>query len=91
MYLVFGLPEMGDNDPSPHTIAFWLHREIDLWAEKYQITYKTKFHKNRLRLVFSNDSEYHFFMLSWSPNFYIGGHKLDEHWSKPKVVNLPKY
>ena len=91
MYLVFDLPKLGDNDPSTHTVAFLLHREIDLWYEKYQIAYKTKFHKNRLRLIFSNEDDYFFFMLSWNPNMSISGTKLDPEWVKPRVVDPPKH
>lgn len=90
MYLVFDLPEMGDDDPSPHTVAFLLHRELDLWSEKHQVEYKTKFHKNRLRFILSSERDYHFFMLSWNPNLVIAGHRLDEEWVKPRVVDPPK-
>jgi hypothetical protein len=94
MYLVFDLPEVGeDKFPSAHTIAFWLHREFDLWATHHEVAYKTKFHKNKLRLIMNSDSDYHFFMLSWNPDFSLlpGFHKIDPVWSKPQIINPPKH
>lgn len=91
MYLVFDLPEMSDDNPSPHTVAFWLHREFEQWHNKYQVPYKTKFHKNRLRLIMNSDSDYNFFLLSWNPDFNVSGYKVDQIWSKPSVIDPPKH
>lgn len=92
MYLVFDLPAAGvDTYPSAHVVAYWLHNELDKWNNRYQIEYRTKYHKNTLRLVFGNETEYHFFMLSWNPDMYIAGHRLDEKWSKMRVMNPPKH
>lgn len=92
MYLVFDLPEPGGSVfPTAHTVAFLLHRELDAWHEKHQIPYKTKYHKNRLRLIFSNENEYYFFMLSWNPNMLINGNRLDSKWAVVTVVDPPKH
>lgn len=91
MYLVFDLPASGDNYPSAHTIAFWLHREIDEWSKRYQIEYKTKFHKSRLRLIFASDDLYFFFMVGWNPNYTINNHSIDPKWSRFTVINPPKH
>jgi hypothetical protein len=91
MYLVFDLPEPGDDFPTAHTIAFWLHREFDKWAEHYQVEYKTKYHKQRLRLIMSNDKDYHFFLLSWNPEHLISGYTVEGKWAKPNIVDPPKH
>jgi hypothetical protein len=92
MYLVFDLPETGDSAfPTAHTIAFWLHREFDLWATKHEVEYKTKFHKNRLRLIMNSDSDYHFFLLSWDPKYSISHRTIDPEWGKPTIVDPPKH
>lgn len=91
MYLVFDLPTPGDDFPSAHTVAFWVHRELDNWFQKHQIVYKTKYHKNRLRVIFSNEDEYYFFMLSWNPNYTIAGVKMEDKWSKYRVIHTPKH
>jgi hypothetical protein len=92
MYLVFDLPPVADHVfPSAHTVAFWLHREFERWSERYQIEHRTKYHKNRLRLIFSSDQEYNFFMITWNPDMMISSRQLDSNWAKFEVVNLPKY
>jgi hypothetical protein len=91
MYLVFDLPDGSDYAPSAHTIAYWLHREFDTWHEKYQIPYKTKFHKDRLRFILSTTEEYTFFMLSWDPNYKLNGYKIDPFWATFTIVEPPKY
>ena len=91
MYLVFDLPKLAEVDPSPHAIAFWLHRELDRWQERHNIAYKTKYHKNRLRLIMDSEANYHFFMLSWNPDFYLNNYRIDEKWSKVRVIDPPKH
>jgi hypothetical protein len=91
MYLVFDLPDSGDYFPSSHTVAFWLHREFDLWSQKYQVEYKTKFHKNKLRLIMNSESNYHFFLLSWNPNYTINNRTIDPEWAMPTIVDPPKH
>jgi hypothetical protein len=92
MYLVFDLPPAGGYiTPSAHTIAYWLHREIDAWYTRHGIEYRTKFHKTKLRLIFSTEQEYNFFMMSWAPNFDFRGYKIEEKWAKFTVANPPKY
>ena len=92
MYLVFDLPPAGASTfPSAHTVAFLLHREFEKWSNRYQIEHRTKFHKNRLRFVLTTEQEYHFFMLTWTPDMSISGRTLDSEWSKFEVVNPPKY
>ena len=91
MYFVFDLPTPGaDTIPTAHTVAFWLHREFDEWSMKYHIPYRTKFHKNRLRFILGNDTEYHFFLLSWNPNLIIGTYTMEPEWIRPHVIETPK-
>lgn len=92
MYLVFDLPPAVEQVfPSAHTVAFLLHREFDKWSDKYQIKYKTKFHKNRLRFILDTDSEYHFFMWSWNPDLTISTRNIDAQWARYEVVSPPKH
>jgi hypothetical protein len=92
MYLVFDLPKAGASTfPNAHAVAWLLHREFDAWKERHQIEYKTKFHKDTLRLIFSTESEYHFFMLSWNPNVQVNSVSIDPKWAKPRVVDPPKH
>lgn len=96
MYLVFDLPRAGDSPyPSAHTVAFWLHREFEKWSERHQISYKTKYHKNKLRLILATDQEYQFFMWSWNPDLTvsgtISGRTIDPIWSRYTVVDPPKH
>ena len=82
MYLVFDLA--GDGNPAYP--SFYLHREFDRWSKQYQIPYKTKYHKDRLRLILANDSEYHFFMWSWNPD-----PEIPRQWVEFIVVDPPKH
>ena len=95
MYLVFDLPEWESENPSAPTIAFVVHRELGLWHERYQIDYKTKFHKNRLRLIFPTDTEYTFFLMTWtpSPDVIVVGRRitLEDKWVRPRIVSPPKH
>ena len=92
MYLAFDLPSAGSKDfPTAHIIAYWLHREFDSWEQIHQVPYRTKFHKNKLRLIFSTEAEYYFFMISWKPSFIINGVTLDESWARFAVINPPMH
>jgi len=82
MYLVFDLSGEGN----PAYPSYYLHREFDLWSERHQIPYRTKYHKDKLRLILANDSEYHFFMLTWNPDA-----TLPRQWAEFTVVDPPKH
>ena len=82
MYLVFDLSGAGN----PAYPSYYLHREFDLWSERHQIPYRTKYHKDKLRLILANDSEYHFFMLTWNPDPVI-----PRQWVEFTVVDPPKH
>jgi hypothetical protein len=92
MYLVFDLPPSVEHMfPSAHTVAFWLHREFDKWSDRYQIAYKTKFHKSRMRFILASEQEYHFFMLTWNPNMMLSNRTIEDKWSKFEVVEPPNH
>lgn len=91
MYLVFDLPKLEGVHPSPHEVAVLLHREFERWHKQYQITYKTKFHKTRLRLILKDEEEYTFFLMSWQPNPYIQGARIEDEWLKPRMIDPPKH
>jgi hypothetical protein len=40
---------------------------LDLWAQQYQIKYKTKFFKDTLRVTFDDDRHYTIFAMTWNP------------------------
>jgi hypothetical protein len=82
MYLVFDLSGEGN----PAYPSYYLHREFDLWSAHYGIPYKTKYHKDKLRLILANDNEYHFFMLTWNPDANI-----PRQWVGFEVVDPPKH
>ena len=76
--------------PTAHVVAYWLHREFDNWSEKYEIEYKTKFHKNRVRFLLNTEQEYYFFMISWNPDYLVNNDPLDKSWALFTVVDPPK-
>ena len=73
MYIAFSLPTGAGGMAAGHAGAV-LKRDIQLWAEKYSIPYKTKIHKYTLRLCLEKDEHYTFFELSWNPAGYYKRH-----------------
>lgn len=92
MYLVFDLPKAGVNTyPSAHVVAYWLHSELEKWGRHHQTEYRTKYHKNTLRLIMPSERDYNFFMLSWNPDMYLAGHRLEDKWSRFRAIYTPKH
>ena len=62
MYLEFELPE---------TLAYYINGQLnnylDQWAEKYQVTFKSKIVKYRKRITFEQDALYDLFLMTWQP------------------------
>jgi hypothetical protein len=50
--------------------------EIDCWANRYDILYRTKIVRQTLRLTFDQDSYYTLFVTTWKP---------------PKIPNMPEW
>ena len=66
MYIEFVLPNGAGGMAAGHA-ASALRREIETWAAKYNISYKTKIHKYTFRVCLDSDDQYTFFQLSWVP------------------------
>ena len=43
-----------------------LGKELQIWSDYYDITYRTKQHKGMLRVTFDDDKNYSFFAMTWS-------------------------
>ena len=71
MYVEFRLPSGAGGIAAGHA-AHMIRREIEAWAEKYNIPYKTKIHKYTLRLCLESDAAYTHFQLSWDSKSYGG-------------------
>lgn len=87
MYLVFDLPSGAGGMAAAHVLGE-LRSAFTKWSERYEIPHKTKVHKYTVRLIFSNESDYHFFMWSWDPSIYMPRHP---NWARYTVVNPPKH
>lgn len=66
MYIEFQLPTGAGGMAAAHA-AHIIRKEIAEWADKHQVTYKTKAVKYTLRLCLESDQSYTHFQLSWDP------------------------
>lgn len=66
MYIEFSLPNGAGGMAAGYAISA-IRQDIEIWAEQYNITYKTKLHKYTLRLCLNTDKEYTQFALTWNP------------------------
>jgi hypothetical protein len=71
MYIEFRLPNGAGGMAAGHA-AHMIRKEIAVWAEKYNVPYKTKIHKHTLRLCLESDADYTFFQMSWNSKFHSG-------------------
>ena len=69
MYIEFRLPTGAGGMAAGHALAL-IKKDIEVWAQKYNIKYKTKLHKYTYRLSLGNDKEYTQFALTWEPHSY---------------------
>lgn len=67
MYIEFRLPTGAGGMAAGHALAL-IKKDIEAWAQKYNIKYKTKLHKYTYRLSLSNDKEYTQFAVTWEPH-----------------------
>lgn len=67
MYIEFRLPMGAGGTAAGHALRL-IKKDIEEWAAKYDIKYKTKIHKYTFRLCLNNDKEYTQFALSWEPH-----------------------
>ena len=66
MYLEFHLPKEEGSQSCWHAIS-WINEELEIWANKYDKTFKTKMVKYTLRVIFPDEVDYTYFMLTWDP------------------------
>ncbi len=70
MYIEFRLPTGAGGLAAGHFYSL-IKRDIEAWAEKHGISYKTKLHKYTYRLCLEKDSDYNYFALTWNPQHSI--------------------
>lgn len=76
MYIKFRLPTGAGGMAAGHCAAM-IKRNIEAWANKYHIKYKTKIVKYTMRLCLESEEDYSFFQLSWNPDhFYAENYTL---------------
>lgn len=66
MYIEFRLPNGAGGMAAGYALAA-IRRDIESWADKHAIPYKTKLHKYTFRLCLNSDREYTQFALTWNP------------------------
>ena len=66
MYIQFNIPSDGGGMPAQY-VNYWLKHNLKFWAERYNITYRTKDIKYTVRVTFDDDKLYDFFALTWNP------------------------
>ena len=66
MYIEFRIPSGGGGMPAQYA-NYWLKQNLESWAERYNVEYRTKNIKYTRRVTFDTDSTYSFFALTWSP------------------------
>jgi hypothetical protein len=66
MYIEFRLPNGAGGMAAGYALSSIRH-DIEIWAEKHNIPYKTKLHKYTFRLCLNTDKEYTQFALTWNP------------------------
>jgi hypothetical protein len=73
MYIEFRLPNGAGGMAAGYALSSIKH-DIEIWAEKYNIPYKTKRHKLTFRLCLNTDKDYTQFILTWDPKFVVSKH-----------------
>jgi hypothetical protein len=67
MYIEFRLPSGAGGMAAGHALSL-IRKDIEAWAAKYRIEYRTKIHKYTYRLCLYSDKDYTQFALTWEPN-----------------------
>jgi hypothetical protein len=67
MYIEFQLPNGAGGMAAGHALSL-IKLDIEMWAAKYNIPYKTKLHKYTFRLCLNSDKDYTQFALTWNPH-----------------------
>lgn len=82
MYIEFQLPP-NKGLSITHAMLF-IRKELVEWSIKYQIPYKEKFVKDKIKVTFTDPEHYTFFGLTWEPKTYSAArYRLVEPMAKP--------
>jgi hypothetical protein len=64
VYIEFTLPQGAGGLTAGHALGT-VHKQLATWANKYDVNYKTKTIKYKLRVTFDSDDTYTLFGLTW--------------------------
>ena len=64
MYIEFTLPQGAGGLTAGHALNIVI-RKLSTWANKYNVSYRTKTIKYKLRVTFDSDDGYTLFGLTW--------------------------
>ncbi len=65
MYIEFTLPQGAGGMTATHALNI-VYKQLAIWANKYDVNYKTKTIKYKLRVTFDSDDCYTLFGLTWT-------------------------
>jgi hypothetical protein len=68
MYIEFRLPSGAGGAAAVHALAL-IRKDIEAWAKKHNVEYRTKVHKYTYRLCLTSDKDYTQFALTWEPSY----------------------
>jgi hypothetical protein len=67
VYIEFTLPQGAGGLTAGHALGT-VRKQLAAWADKYNVEYKTKTIKYKLRVTFDSDDGYTLFGLTWVPD-----------------------
>lgn len=73
MYIEFRLPTGAGGMAAQHALSL-IRKDIEAWAKKYGIEYRTKIHKYTYRLCLYSEKDYTQFALTWQPHSYASSY-----------------
>lgn len=65
MYIEFSLPR-GAGGTHAAQASYIIERALEIWAEQYRVSYKTKIIKQTKRVTFDDDTYYSLFAMTWN-------------------------
>lgn len=66
MFIEFYLPE-GVQGQIAASMYHLVREDLDKWSNRYNVSYRCKHVKYRLRVTFDRDQDYSFFVTTWNP------------------------
>jgi hypothetical protein len=73
MYIEFRLPNGAGGMAAGYALSA-IRKDIESWADKHAIPYRTKLHKYTFRLCLNSDREYTQFALTWNPEHDVSNY-----------------